>query len=61
VRFLPRPRVVANVGGRPFDLHPDGERVAIAPLAEPQSAANTKLVVVFNFFDELRQTAPVQK
>ena len=55
--------------GRPsgwnFDLHPDGERVALAPEMETRSSATTAkqdtLVFVFNFFDELRRIAPVVK
>jgi len=61
VRHAPRPRGLANVGGRPFDLHPDGERLAIAPTSEAQSTANDKIVFVFNFFDELRRLAPPKK
>lgn len=52
--FLARPN-----GGN-FDLHPDGERVAVAPVPETQSTAKQDHVVfIFNFFDELRRTAPV--
>jgi hypothetical protein len=47
-------------GRRSFDLHPDGERVALeAAPPETQSAAKQdKLVFIFNFFDELRRIAP---
>jgi Tol biopolymer transport system component len=54
---LPRPRL------RPFALHPDGERIAIAA-ASPTTGAPSKqdkVVFVFNFFDELRRLAPVSK
>jgi serine/threonine-protein kinase len=55
-RFMRRPRQVS------IDLHPDGDRFAVAAAARTQAAANQgKLVFVFNFFDELRQIAPVQK
>ena len=54
VRFMQRPRQ------RSFDLHPDGNRVAIAPVPETQAGEKQdKLVFVFNFFDELRRLAPV--
>ena len=40
-----------------FALHPDGERIAVAPnvdIARPPE----KLVVITNFFDEIRRLAP---
>ena len=61
VPFSPRLRGIPGAG-RPFDLHPDGERVAIARVPENQSAAKQDtLVFIFNFFDELRRIAPVRK
>jgi hypothetical protein len=61
-RFSPRPRGLVGNPGRPFDLHPDGERVAIAPAPEGQGAAKADtLVFIFNCFDELRRIAPVRK
>jgi len=55
-RFMERPL------GWDFDLHPDGERVAVAPELETQTAARQdKVVFIFNFFDELRRLAPVRK
>ena len=42
-----------------FDLHPDGERVAIVRAQESQSPARPgKVVFVFNFFEEIRRLAP---
>jgi serine/threonine protein kinase/Tol biopolymer transport system component len=39
-----------------FDLHPDGERVALAPASEaPNSGKQDQAVFVFNFFDELKR------
>jgi hypothetical protein len=39
-----------------FDLHPDGERVALAPASEaPNVGRQDKAVFVFNFFDELNR------
>ena len=45
---------------RSVDLHPDGQRFALAR-AVAQSGAQSrmdKVVLVFNFFDELRRLAP---
>ena len=48
--------------GRMFDLHPDGERFALAPAAQmPNGAKQDKVVFIFNFFDELRRIAPATK
>ena len=53
-RFVTRPRPPS----RDLDLHPDGERVAVAASAEPQAATVLdKVVFVFNFADELRRVA----
>jgi hypothetical protein len=52
-RFKRRP------GFRSFDLHPDGERVALVAVPEGERVVKQdKLVFVFNFFDELRRIAP---
>jgi Tol biopolymer transport system component len=41
-----------------FDLHPDGERIAIVRTQESQSPARPgRLVFVFNFFEEVRRLA----
>jgi eukaryotic-like serine/threonine-protein kinase len=47
-------------GRRSFDLHSDGERVALeaAPPKTQSAAKQDKLVFIFNFFDELRRIAP---
>ncbi len=43
----------------PFDLHPDGERFAVAAPAQTREGARADHVTfVFNFFDELRRLAP---
>jgi hypothetical protein len=45
-----------------FDLHADGERVALAPAAEsPTGGKQDRAVFVFNFFDELRRVSPTSK
>ncbi len=42
---------------RMFDLHPDGERFAVAPVLAAGMKAD-HLTFVFKFFDELRRIAP---
>ena len=42
---------------RPFALHPDGDRVALASDAPTGTAKQDKIVLLFNFFDELRRLA----
>jgi hypothetical protein len=44
-------------------LHPDGERVAVAAAGQTTGAPTKqdKVVLVFNFFDELRRLAPTSK
>ena len=57
-----KPRVwAANVRGAVgFDIAPDGKRVAMfAPLATKVSQRENTVVVVLNFFDELRRRAPI--
>jgi hypothetical protein len=62
-----KPRVwIAKYGGTFWDLAPDGKRVAaIAPVESPESAAAPKqdheIVMLVNFFDELRRKAPMGK
>ena len=56
----PRPwsegRYQTRGSSRMFDLHPDGERVALAPAPRIPGRSNPDSVVfVFNFFDELRR------
>ena len=54
-KFASRPRQ------RSLDLHPDGERFALAAAPDAQSAVKQdKVVFIFNFFDELRRLAPVR-
>ena len=54
VRFVPRQRQ------RSVDIHPDGNRFAIASAPQTAPAKQDKIVLVFNFFDELRRIAPVK-
>ena len=47
---------------RPFDLHPDGERFALAPAAQTADGEKQDHVTfIFNFFDELRRIAPARR
>jgi Tol biopolymer transport system component len=42
-----------------FDVHPDGERIAVVRTEESQSPARPgRLVLVFNFFEEIRRLSP---
>ena len=43
-----------------FDLHPDGERVVMAPVTAA-TVGPTHVTLIFSFFDELRRLAPVKK
>jgi serine/threonine-protein kinase len=56
-------RFALRGGPRPFDLHPDGERVAFAPAVEALSGAerHDHVTVIFNVFDELRRLPPPRK
>jgi Tol biopolymer transport system component len=51
------PTTPLSTYGIGYDLHPDGERLAVAPLADTQARVD-KVVIVSNFFDELRRLAP---
>jgi hypothetical protein len=48
-----------GTGEASFDLHPDGERVAMAPVTGA-TAGPTHVTLIFNFFDELRRLAPTR-
>jgi serine/threonine-protein kinase len=59
----PRPwsdgRFMNRAAQRSFDLHPDGERFALAAAAQtPGGAKQDHVTFIFNFFDELRRVAP---
>jgi hypothetical protein len=50
-----RPRQVS------IDLHPDGDRFAVATVPQAQTKAKQdKVVLILNFFDELRRIAPIK-
>ena len=46
---------------RDFDLHPDGQRFAIAAGATGGDAQLDKVVLTFNFFDELKRLTSGRK
>ena len=43
---------------RNYELHPDGDRLAVLTASEGEAEAN-RVVLILNFFDELRRVAPV--
>ncbi len=48
-----------GLGNRNFDLHPDGERVAVLKASgEQPEARRDHVTLIQNFFDELRRLAP---
>src|SRR5262245_21050613 len=57
-----KPRVwIAKLGGTLFDVAPDGRRVAVLTpvVSADASKQNHEVVILLNFFDELRRRAPV--
>ena len=53
-RYLERP------GNRGFDIHPDGDRIALSPVVQAQEAdAVDTVVFIFNVDAELRRIAPI--
>jgi Tol biopolymer transport system component len=46
------------VQGRVYDVHPDGKRVVISKPSDAAGERRDNVVLVFNFFDELRRIAP---
>jgi serine/threonine-protein kinase len=54
-----RPRGFVSVSGRPYDVHPDGTRIAGAVISATEAESRPDHVVMtFNFFDELKRIAP---
>jgi len=54
-------RYVPRGPNRVFDLHPDGSRIALAPLEQPLGLRQNKVTFLFDFFDYLRLVAPAAK
>ena len=57
------PTGFVGIGGQsPFDIHPDGKRLAIIAGADDSAGvARDKVVFFFNFGDYLKKIAPVTK
>jgi len=56
------PTSVRSLGPNyPYDLHPDGKRLAIAAAPDQNSVVQDKVVFVFNFAEYLRRIAPGSK
>jgi serine/threonine-protein kinase len=54
------PGLVRWFGGRTYDLHPDGERVAVLKASGDEAEdKRDRIVFIQNFFDELRRIAPM--
>jgi Tol biopolymer transport system component len=52
------PTSLSNLGANfPYDLHPDGKRLALAAARDEASVVQDKVVFVFNFADYLRKIA----
>jgi len=49
--------VPLRVDNRTYDMHPDGERVAVLKASEDEAGRN-HVIVIQNFFEELRRIAP---
>jgi hypothetical protein len=50
-----------RVLGSGYDLHPDGQRLALLAAQDQGLVVRDKVVFVFNFFDYLRKIAPVSR
>jgi len=60
-RVWSKGRYLLRGARRSYDLHPDGNRFALAVAADDsESVRRDELVFVFNFFDELRRLVPVK-
>ena len=56
------PTSIRSVGlPSPYDIHPDGKRLAVVGSRDEGTAAQDTVVFVFNFFDYLRKIAPGTK
>ena len=45
----------------PYDLHPDGKRLAVMAAQDQSASGQDHVVFVLNFFDHLRKIAPVKE
>ena len=59
---VPGGRFIVRGETRMFDLHPDGDRFALAPVFDTSAAVKQdKIVFTFNLFEELQRLAPATK
>ena len=54
-------RLPGAITNNPYDLHPDGKRLAVLAAPNQSSIVQDKVVFVFNFADYLRKIAPGTK
>jgi serine/threonine-protein kinase len=55
------PGTVRGVGlPYPYDIHPDGKRLAVVGIRDEETTVHDTVVFVFNFFDELRRLSPLK-
>jgi len=54
-------QVVSLARGRSFNLHPDGERIAVALAAGHTEEKPNRLTFIFNVFDDYAECAIVEK
>jgi hypothetical protein len=54
-------RGLGNGTQYPYDLHPDGKRLALVAAADEAGVVQDKVVFFFNFGDYLKKIAPVTK
>ena len=59
-REVAETRTNTTIRGRAYALHPDSQRFAIAATPQDTGAKQDKVVLVSNFFDELRRLAPAK-
>ena len=45
----------------PYDVHPDGKRLALLAERPQADVVHDTVVLLFNFFDELNRLLPVRK
>jgi hypothetical protein len=57
----PNARPAARGTSRMFDVHPDGERLALQVAQTSAGGKQDHVTFIFNFFDELRRIAPVKR
>jgi Tol biopolymer transport system component len=54
----PRPWSKERLLARIYDVHPDGERIAVVTNLQKPESGRDQVVLILNFFDYLRRIAP---